>query len=173
MEEERKRVAKEMIDLIVGEQNLQRELRKVNDYYLLFKGDFYHRFLEESLTLRKIHNKDKMQHALAEIVGRISPLEDVKRLSFEVKQLGFAYLGFKNFINICPVGNVDLIEGLCVRLSSAGGAIWHRSKQAVENDFTILYSLRFKAGQTTTNYSSKTRQIATNSTRQRAGNSAL
>jgi len=65
-------------------------------------------------------------------------------VSFEIKALGFSYIGFKNFINICPVGNIDLVEGKYIRFTSSEGGIWHRTKQIVENNFTIIYSLSFK-----------------------------
>lgn len=65
-------------------------------------------------------------------------------MSFEIKALGFSYIGFKNFINICPVGNIDLVEGKYIRFTSSEGGIWHRTKQIVENNFTIIYSLSFK-----------------------------
>ena len=58
-------------------------------------------------------------------------MEDAKRVSFEIKPLGFAYVGFKNFLNLCPVGNIDLVEGKFVRFSASGGALWHRTKQIV------------------------------------------
>jgi hypothetical protein len=58
--------------------------------------------------------------------------------------MGFSYVGFKNFVNICPVGNIDLVEGKHIRFSSSGGGIWHRTKQVVENNFTIHFSLSFK-----------------------------
>jgi hypothetical protein len=36
-------------------------------------------------------------------------MEDAKRVQFELKQIGFSYIGFKNFVNVCPVGNIDLV----------------------------------------------------------------
>jgi hypothetical protein len=79
---------------------------------------------------------------------RISQPEEAKRVSFELKPLGFSYVGFKNFVNICPVGNIDLVEGKFIRFSSSGGGIWHRSKQVVENNFSILFTVSFKRSKT-------------------------
>jgi hypothetical protein len=31
-----------------------------------------------------------------------------------------------------------------VRFSSSGGALWHRSKQIVENNFTVIFGISFK-----------------------------
>jgi hypothetical protein len=45
---------------------------------------------------------------------------------------------------MCPVGNIDLIEGRFIRFSSSGGAIWHRTKQIVEHNFTVMYTLSYK-----------------------------
>lgn len=42
------------------------------------------------------------------------------------------------------MGNIDLLEGKYVRFSASGGALWHRSKQIVENNFTVLFSVSFK-----------------------------
>ncbi len=58
--------------------------------------------------------------------------------------MGFSYSTFKNFVNLCPVGNVDLLEGKSIRFNSTGSAIWNRSKQVLESNFTMIYSLNFK-----------------------------
>ncbi len=38
-----------------------RELEKINDYYLMLKGDFYHHFLEEAKCIELINSKEKAQ----------------------------------------------------------------------------------------------------------------
>jgi hypothetical protein len=38
-----------------------RELEKINDYYLMLKGDFYHHFLEEAKAIENIPQKDRLQ----------------------------------------------------------------------------------------------------------------
>lgn len=46
IEEVRHNVASKMINLIMEEQNFLKELYKVNEYYLMTKGDFYQLLLE-------------------------------------------------------------------------------------------------------------------------------
>lgn len=119
----------------------------------MLKGDFYHHFLEETKCIEFIVSKEKAQKKINETClqntfMRLNEHEDAKRISFQLKALGFSYVGFKNFINICPVGNIDLVEGKYIRFSNSGGGIWHRTKQVVENNFTIMFSLSFKRGKT-------------------------
>lgn len=138
-----------MIELIIGEENLLKELEKINSYYLMLKGDFYHHFLEEAKCVESIANKDRIQKKINETCLqntfiRLNNLEDAKRVYYEIKPLGFEFHGFKNFVNVCPVGNIDLVEGKFIRFTASGGAIWHRTKQIVENNFTINYTLCFK-----------------------------
>ena len=47
-------------------------------------------------------------------------------------------------MNICPVGSIDLVEGKYIRFASSGGGVWHRTKQVVENNFNIIFSVAFK-----------------------------
>ncbi len=51
-------------------------------------------------------------------------------------------------MNLCPVGNIDLVEGKFVRFSASGGALWHRTKQIVENNFTVTFAISFKKSKT-------------------------
>ena len=44
IEDVRQVIARQMIEFIMKEQNLVKELEKLNAYYLMFKGDFYHHF---------------------------------------------------------------------------------------------------------------------------------
>lgn len=44
----RQHIAKEMIQFVMKQSNLLKELGKLNDYYLMFKGDFFHHFFEEA-----------------------------------------------------------------------------------------------------------------------------
>ena len=46
IEDVRQVIARQMIEFIMKEQNLIKELEKLNAYYLMFKGDFYHHFFE-------------------------------------------------------------------------------------------------------------------------------
>ena len=80
----------------------------------MLKGDFYHHFLEEARVIEHVSNKEKAQKRINETCLqntfiRLNNMEDAKRVSFEIKALGFSYIGFKNFVNICPVGNIDLV----------------------------------------------------------------
>ena len=75
---------------------------------------------------------------------RLGEHEDIKRLQFELKPMGFSYSTFKNFVNLCPAGSVDLLEGKSIRFNSTGSAIWNRSKQIIESNFTMVYSFNFK-----------------------------
>ena len=50
-----------MISLIVDEQQFMKELIKLNDYYLMVKGDFYHLLLEKCQGIERIPNKEKVQ----------------------------------------------------------------------------------------------------------------
>ena len=103
-----------MIKLIIGEENLIKELEKINEYYLMRKGDFYHHFLQEAKCIEVISSREKVQKKINEICLpntfiRLGQPEETKRVNFEMKALGFSYIGFKNFVNICPVGNIDLV----------------------------------------------------------------
>ena len=100
-------VAREMTSLVVGEHNLVRELERINGYFLMLKGDFYHHFLEEAKVLQTVSVKDKQLRKLNETClpntfMRLGNFEDIKRVSFELKPLGFEYSGFKDFVNMCP-----------------------------------------------------------------------
>ena len=55
-----------MIRLIIGEENLVRELENINDYYLMLKGEFYHHFLEEAKGIELISNREKVQKKINE-----------------------------------------------------------------------------------------------------------
>lgn len=46
-----------MISLIMDEQQFMNELVKVNDYYLMIKGDFYHLLLEKCKGIEKTPQK--------------------------------------------------------------------------------------------------------------------
>lgn len=61
IEKIRRAIAEEMIKLIIGEENLMKELEKINDYYFMLKGDFYHHFLEEAKCIEQISSKEKAQ----------------------------------------------------------------------------------------------------------------
>jgi hypothetical protein len=47
----RQQIAREMIAFVMRESNLLKELAKLNDYYLMFKGDFFHHFFEEAKAI--------------------------------------------------------------------------------------------------------------------------
>ncbi len=86
----------------------------MNAYYLMFKGDFYHHFFEEAKGIETIVQKEKAQKKINEVYLhntfiRLGEHEDIKRLHFELKPLGFSYSTFKNFMNLCPAGSVDLL----------------------------------------------------------------
>ena len=108
----RQGVAKEMISLIVGEQNLIKELEKINDYLLMIKGDFYHHFLEEAKILETISSKEKQQRKLNDTClpntfMRLGTFEDVKRVSFEIKPLGVDYKADELKIGIRAKGSKE------------------------------------------------------------------
>ena len=76
-----------MITLILEEQKFLRELEKVNEYYLMCRGDFYHLLLEESRDLDKVAQKEKALQKLNEIYlqnafMRLNSFEDAKKISF-------------------------------------------------------------------------------------------
>ena len=75
---------------------------------------------------------------------RLNSFEDAKKISFELRPLGFNFHGFRTFNQLCPVGNIDLIDGKAVRFNGSDGALWHKSKQLVENDFHMGFVFRFK-----------------------------
>lgn len=115
----------------------------------MLKGDFYHHFLEEVKKVENIPSKERIQRKINETCLqntfiRLNNPEDAKRIYYEIKPLGFTYNGFKNFLNVCPVGNIDLVEGKFIRFSASGGAIWHRTKQIVENSFKVTFTIAFK-----------------------------
>jgi hypothetical protein len=45
---------------------------------------------------------------------------------------------------LCPVGNIDLIDGKAVRFNGSDCALWHKTKQLVENDFHMGFVFKFK-----------------------------
>jgi hypothetical protein len=63
-----------------------------------------------------------------------------------LKPLGFNFHGFKNFNQLCPVGNINLIDGKSIRFNGNGGdgALWHKTKQLLENDFHVGVVFQFK-----------------------------
>lgn len=75
---------------------------------------------------------------------RLNCMEDSKKIRFELKQLGFIFNGFKSFNQLCPVGSIDLLDGKSIKFNNSDGALWHKSKQLIENDFVIGFVLKFK-----------------------------
>ena len=75
---------------------------------------------------------------------RLNSFEDSKKVSFELRPLGFKIDGFRTFNHLCPVGNIDLIDGKSIRFNGSDGAVWHKTKQLVENDFHMGCLFRFK-----------------------------
>lgn len=61
---------------------------------------------------------------------RLDSFEDAKIISFELKQLGFIYLGFRHISNLCLVGNLHLIDSKNMRFNGIG-SLWHKTKQLV------------------------------------------
>ena len=61
IEKIRKSIAEEMIKLIIGEENLLKELENINEYYLMLKGEFYYHFLEEAKCIELIASREKAQ----------------------------------------------------------------------------------------------------------------
>ena len=83
----RKSIAEEMIKLIIGEENLIKELEKINEYYLMKKGDFYHHFLEEAKCIEVISSREKVQKKINEVCLpntfiRLGQPEETKRVNF-------------------------------------------------------------------------------------------
>lgn len=66
---------------------------------------------------------------------------------------------FRTFNHLCPVGNIDLIDGKSIRFNGGKGAVWHKTKQLVENDFHMGCLFRFKK------YASYFRETASEKTR--------
>lgn len=138
-----------MIRLIMEEENFLRELEKLNEYYLMVRGDFYQLLLEESRGMDKIAHQEKARVKLNEqylqnTFMRLNTFEDAKRVSFDLKPLGFNFHGFKNFSQLCPVGNINLIDGKALRFNGSECALWHKTKQLLENDFHISFVFQFK-----------------------------
>lgn len=75
---------------------------------------------------------------------RLNSFEDTKKIAFQLRPLGFNFHGFKTFNQLCPVGNIDLIDGKAVRFNGSDGALWHKTKQLVENDFHMGFVFKFK-----------------------------
>lgn len=70
--------------------------------------------------------------------------EDSKKVSFELRPFGFKFDSFKTFNHLCPVGNIDLVDGKSVKFNSSDGALWCKSKQNVENGFTMSVTFKFR-----------------------------
>ena len=107
-------IAQKMIHLIMEEQKFMKELVKVNDYYLMIKGDFYHLLLEKCKGIERIPHKEKVQKNINSIYlpntfERLNISDDVDKIRFDLRPLGFSFNGFKSFNHLCPVGNIDLI----------------------------------------------------------------
>lgn len=100
------------------------------------KGDFYQLLLEESKDIDKVTQKQKAQRKLNEqylqnTFMRLNSFDDAKKIFFQLRPLGFNFHGFRTFNQLCPVGNIDLIDGKAVRFNGNDGALWHKSKQLV------------------------------------------
>lgn len=70
--------------------------------------------------------------------------EDTKKVSFELRPSGFSFESFRTFNHLCPVGNIDLVDGKAVKFNGNDGALWCKSKQNVENDFSMGILFKFK-----------------------------
>ena len=124
----------------MDEQKFMNELEKVNEYYLMIKGDFYHLLMEKCKGFQKIAYKDKIQKNINSIYlpdtfERLNIAEDADKIRFDLRPTGFNFTGFKSFNHLCPVGNIDLIEGKYIKFNSNDGGLWHKTKQIVEQDF--------------------------------------
>jgi hypothetical protein len=83
-------------------------------------------------------------------LGEDESVINMKRLYYELKTLGFSYSNFSgvNFKGnmLCPVGNINILDSInskAIRFNNSGSALWNRSKQLIENNFTMVYSFNF------------------------------
>lgn len=115
----------------------------------MIKGDFYHLLLEKCKGIERIPHKEKVQKNINSIYlpntfERLNISEDVEKIRFDLRPLGFSFNGFKSFNHLCPVGNIDLIEGKSIKFNNSDGALWHKTKQIIENDFEIGFIFKFR-----------------------------
>ncbi|KAL4484971.1 hypothetical protein ABPG74_020148 [Tetrahymena malaccensis] len=151
-------IAKQMLELVLKNQNLMNHLNTLNNYFLMGNGEFFKAFYEESRSLMQLPPKPESEshlnnvivpHTLIRLRNDDEIVNAFKNFQFKIKNNGFEFKDFSQVNELNIFGNVHQQRNNYIRFqplknSKLSGSLWYKFKQNIEMGFKLSFTFRFK-----------------------------
>jgi len=151
----RAEVGRKFLGLFLNEENMEEHLKRLKDFYLLGKGEFFQVLIEECQPLfkfppTKYSENDLNNRVLPSVLMRLGCIDPklVSLVKLTISTNGFEYKEFGQLNGLLAKGDVTQPGGVIrfgpTRRGPTSACIYHPSAQSLSTGFELVLNFRFR-----------------------------